>query len=599
VQAATAPAALPIPAIAFAGANGTRVLTDTQGRFVFHDLPAGSYTVSVTSAGYVPGAYGQTRPNGPSKTLDLADGQRTSDVRMRVWKYAVITGTVQDETGQPAVGVTVRALRKTMTNGRARLVAANVSAATDDRGEFRLATLVPGDYVVAIAETQVTMPVPIVQAMTDTMMSGGRGNGMLDFVGSGGPAPSPEGLRVGDNLLQTSDLHRAPAPAVEGHLGAYVSLYFPAAQSPAQAAVLSMKSGEERGGVNMQLHLVSTATVNGALVGPEGPVANAVVKLTPVGVDEAGIDSGFESASTLTRADGSFTLLAVPAGQYTARAAKMPRVTAGRGNAAVGMAAVMFGAGGGASPGLSVAVYAQTPLTVRGTDVAGVDLQLREGAKLAGRIEFVGSAAPPQPRQLQNLSVILNPVDGRVYPQPFAAGPSPSTAVDASNQFKTAGNPPGRYTAAMGGPVPQGWVLKSILVNGRDVSTVPFELSTGDIDGAVVTFSDKVGQIAGTVKGVPVNGSATVLIFPFDYKGWINDGMSTRLLRQTPVGAAGGYSAGNLFGRDYYVVALDDADMSDNLDPATFDALSKVATHVALADGEKKTTVDLATVRIK
>src|SRR6185295_108511 len=130
----------------------------------------------------------------------------------------------------------------------------NGLSVTDDRGDFRLSSLVPGDYVVAIAQTQVTMPVPIVQTMADAMLAGpsarGGGAGMLDFVSSGGPIPSPDGVRIGDNLLQSGDQRRMPPPAVDGHLGAYLSQFFPAASVPAQASVLSIKSGEGRSGIN-------------------------------------------------------------------------------------------------------------------------------------------------------------------------------------------------------------------------------------------------------------------------------------------------------------------------------------------------------------
>jgi hypothetical protein len=598
VQGATG-TAFNLAGLAQGGLGGSRVLTDEQGHFLFHDLPAASFSIAVNAPGYVPGSFGQTRPNGPSRALDLAEGQRTNDSRVRLWKYAVVTGSVQDEVGQPAVGLTVRALRKTTANGRARLVAAGSGATTDDRGEFRLSTLVPGDYIIAMPETQVTMPVPIVQTMTDAMMSGRGGGGMIEFVSSGGPMPSPDGIRIGDNLLQSPGQGKVPAPLVDGRLGAYLSQYFPAALTPSQATTLTLRSGEEKGGVNLQLRLAATASVSGTVIGPDGPVANAPVKLTPAAVDDAGLDSGFETASTLTRADGSFVLLAVPAGQYTLRATKMPRppMPGGRG-AAGGLAAMVLGDATATSPGqTTVGLYAQSMVDVSGRDVAALTIPLREGAKVSGRIEFVGAATPPQPRQLQSLSVTLAPTDTRSFPQTPQLGPTVS-GVDQSGQFRTTGYPPGRYSMSVAGPTPPGWTLKAIMLNGRDALTSPVELTTADLDGAVVTFSDKVSQIAGTVRGVPAGDTATVLVFPFDYKAWIANGMSPRRMRQTPAGTTGSYSAGGLFGADYFVAALDDDDLTDNLDPSTFDALSRIATRVTLADGEKK-TVDLSVVRIK
>jgi hypothetical protein len=49
---------------------------------------------------------------------------------------------------------------------------------------------------------------------------------------------------------------------------------------------------------------------------------------------------------------------------------------------------------------------------------------------------------------------------------------------------------------------------------------------------------------------------------------------------------------------NYFVVAIDDADVSDNQDAAFFDALARVATRITVGDAEKKTQ-DLALVKVK
>ena len=201
-------------------------------------------------------------------------------------------------------------------------------------------------------------------------------------------------------------------------------------------------------------------------------------------------------------------------------------------------------------------LYGQAPVTVSGGDVAALAIQLREGAKLAGRVEFVGSAPPLRPPQLQSLTVTLTSVDGRVVgPGRSMMGSTPLPGgLDATGQFKTVGYPPGRYTVTVTGQVPQAWTLKAVVVAGRDVLTAPLDLAMADVEGAVVTFSDRVGQSGGTVRGV-VRGrtamtTATVFVFPADYKSWIGDGMSARRLRQTAPSAAGAYSlGGNLLRR--------------------------------------------------
>ncbi len=42
-------------------AKNTKVLTDAEGRFVFMDLPAGTYTLTATKAGYAEGGHSDCR----------------------------------------------------------------------------------------------------------------------------------------------------------------------------------------------------------------------------------------------------------------------------------------------------------------------------------------------------------------------------------------------------------------------------------------------------------------------------------------------------------------------------------------------------------
>src|SRR6185436_4707478 len=64
----------------------------------------------------------------------------------------VLTGLVKTTGGDPMVGAEVRALRRSLVGGSWQLVE-TATAATDDRGQYRLSNLLPGDYaVVALPE---------------------------------------------------------------------------------------------------------------------------------------------------------------------------------------------------------------------------------------------------------------------------------------------------------------------------------------------------------------------------------------------------------------------------------------------------------------
>ena len=154
--------------------------TDAQGRFLLRDLAKGSFMIRATAAGSLPGAAGQQRPTGPFQNIELDEGGRVGNVVIKLFKYCTASGTVVDEAGEPVVDVSVKAYRYAFVGGHRRLYSSysgvnedrGVEGTTDDRGMFRMTSLVPGDYVFAIVSAASTVPVA---AMGDDVLSeGGR-----------------------------------------------------------------------------------------------------------------------------------------------------------------------------------------------------------------------------------------------------------------------------------------------------------------------------------------------------------------------------------------------------------------------------------------
>jgi hypothetical protein len=569
-----------------------RLITDGEGRFVFHDLPKGTVSLTATASGFSNGSIGQTRPNGPTRPIDLGDAERLADVKVKLWKYAVLAGTVMDETGEPAVGITVRTLRRTTSAGRTQFSGTGL-ARTDDRGMFRIGQLVPGDYILAIPQTQATMPAAVMESMMKGVSSGaGMGTGFMDILSSG-VSPVTTGVRVGDSL------YSGFAPGADGRVLAYQTLFYSSATSSAQATPIALRSGEERTGLNFQLRVVQTSRVVGTVIGPDGPAGSIGVRLVPASEDAIG-DTGFEAATTATSADGAFVFLGVPPGQYVAKVLKQPRPQIPAELAANGLMSMSFGPGMSAAPTGTAAMtlFAQAPITVTGSDVTGVSLVLNEGVKVSGRFVFDGTAQKPTPQQMQQLNVLLQSADGKNASIP---GRASQPMTDQAGVFKTPGYLPGKYLVVAQGPVGAAWMVKSASTQGRDATVAPLELKDTDLNDLVITFTDQTGQLSGTAHGQAASQppAATVLLFPFDYRTWIANGMPPRLTR-TSVAATktGAFNLPNVLAGEYAVVALDDRDVVDNQDAAFFAAAARVATRVMLSDGEKK-SLDLAIVRIR
>src|SRR5262245_49700609 len=127
--------------------GGRGALTDDTGIFDFTELPAGRYTVTVSKSGFVSLSYGQRRPLQAGTPLQLGDGQQLRNVDFQLPRGSVIGGHILDEDGEPMAGASVRVMRYQNLQGDRRLTPAGTSQ-TDDKGQYRVWGLMPGEYYV-------------------------------------------------------------------------------------------------------------------------------------------------------------------------------------------------------------------------------------------------------------------------------------------------------------------------------------------------------------------------------------------------------------------------------------------------------------------
>ena len=513
--------------------GGRGILTDDTGIFDFTELPAGRYTLSVSKSGFISLSYGQRRPLMAGTPLQLADGQPLKGIEFRLPRGGVISGRVLDEEGEPVVGANVRIMRYQYQQGDRRLSPAG-SGQTDDRGQYRVWGLMPGDYYV------------------NALTRGGGPGGFGGFVpGGGGPGGFGSGGARGG---------RGGPPGPGGGAGSddqeqlnYAPTYYPGVTTVEEARPITVGISQEVLDVNFNLQLVRTSRITGHVTNPDGSAAwSGNVNLTNDGAGRGG-QIGMNYGSRIGW-DGTFTLANVPPGRYILRA------RAGDDNDA--------------------SLFAVQPLTVSGSDVSDLMVMLNTGATISGTVTFLpGSSPPPDPTQFR---VTAPSTDNSSF------GPQPNARLDKDGTFTLSGVPAGLhlFRPAGGG---RGWNLKSVAVGARDVTDTPIEIRSGQtLNNVSIVFTDAQSEINGTITtqdGTPMS-EYTVLAFPTDSTLWRPQARHIMTARPDQTGQ---YRIRGLPPGDYYLATVDPAEQGEWFEPAYLDEHRAGAARLTLGDKDVKT----------
>ena len=512
--------------------GGRATLTDDNGAFDFTDLPAGRYTINASKSGYVQLSYGQRRPLQAGTPLQLLDGQQLRGIDFALPRGGVISGRVSDETGDVMPGVAVQILRYAYQQGNRQLVPAG-QAQTDDRGVYRVWGLNPGEYYVSATARNEGVGRAIAQAVQAVQDAfAGRGGGGRGARGGGGRG----GALVADEQDQLI----------------YAPTYYPGVGSAAEARSVMLGVSQELSDIDFTLQLVPTARVSGHVATSEGAsAAQGNVQLTPQG----GSRVGGNAFGGRIGWDGQFSIANVPPGSYTLRARNNDR---------------------------DAPLYATQPLSVSGGDVNNVIVVLQKGGSLAGSIVFqAGSAAAPNDlTQVRIVAQSVDPLDN--------IGPTPNSRVNKDGTFTLDGVSVGDHLIRAGGGM-RGWNLKSVTVDGRDVTDTPISIRSNQrINNVVVTFTDKVNEINGTVADVQANPVTeyTVLAFSTNSSVWRPNSRQIATARPDQTGM---FKIRNLPAGEYYVVTVDPSEQGEWFEPAYLDQHHAGAARVTLGDGDTKT----------
>jgi protocatechuate 3,4-dioxygenase beta subunit len=399
-----------------AGARGNySATTDASGHYSIAGIEPGSYRINVDHTGFLNMAYNARRPGGPGTALDLARAQKMTGVDFRLTPHGVVSGKITDEDGDPIEGVQIQMMRLAYNQGRKQLQN-NGGASTNDLGEYRIASIMPGKYYLcAIYRGRRIMP--------------------------GDP---------GSDTPQED----------------YVTTFFPGVTDIAAASTVDMGPGDQMQGVNLRLTKTHTVRVLGHVVDNSSPAQ------PPPDAGRGGITNVVtgQLANLANNVNGRIQLRMQPRNSLNPNGLNTNAPVKGDGSfefpsVAPGSYYLIAIANQGGRNGAHAARQA---VDVGESNVEGVNLAINPGADVTGHVHYDGDAPTPLP----SLTVRLSPRE-----QTLGVPAPPAAKVDADGSFHFDDVNLENYNVNIN--TPQGLYLKSVRSGTNDVLVSGLDLANG------------------------------------------------------------------------------------------------------------------------
>jgi hypothetical protein len=348
----------------------------------------------------------------------------------------------------------------------------------------------------------------------------------------------------------------------------YAPTYFPSTTNVSEARRVTVGVGQEIGNSDIALIPGRAVTISGTAFDSHGrPLAGSSISLNQE-TRGPGMMMMMGLGTSPVAADGSFIIRNVPPGEYKL-AARLPGDKAGE--------------------------SAALPILVNGIDIDNISLTTVAGGTISGVVVSDTGGAPAVPRD--RLRVAVRAVNTDTSPGGIPGGGPDAGRVKEDWTFALTDI----YTASrLRVTVPDGWMVKAILYNDRDISESPIELRSGEeMSNVQVVVSSKVTTVSGSLaddKGAPLT-DGTVIVFANDSTKWSED---SRFVRSVRPDQQGQYQVKGLPAGEYLAVAVDYVPEGMWNDPEYLEGLRRYAQRVTLTDGDARAlTLKVATVDVQ
>ena len=373
------------------------------------------------------------------------------------------------------------------------------------------------------------------------------------------------GIPPGDYIVSAATNLTVSRNVTEGIPG-FATAYAPGTPNAAEARTVSIDLSQEVGDVNVIFAPIATARIAGAAMDSTG------APLHPNGtfVLSASHRSGALAPAPMRgnlNASGEFDIKNVSPGEYVLQVSGQRHREQDEGE------------------------FAAQYLSVNGKDIADLHIRTSAGSRLSGRVRFDGvSTSNPTAEQAKinarlSADVTALPVDLDRAPSSGSLARDRTSPADGAFDLRGLTGP--RLIRLVREPA--GWMLKSVLVGGIDVTDTPLNFGTQaeSLENVEIVLMQRVSELSGRLtdaRGRPSSGY--VVVFSTDRDRW---GQWSRFVKFARSMQDGSFSVRGLPAGDYHVAAVDRLleGIGEWQDPELLESVSASAVRIALAEGRQ------------